>query len=211
MCGIKLIVFGFLLIYVPYLNSYEIITKKHELQSLENLIITKQERFIFIDYEEYFSLQEQILIESKDRKKIKEKLTYFANLNKSLKKLSKKDYKIFIFTIKPKTFDNMQENLHSIGICLHSYHFPVGVTCESSNSYVFIEPYANSKTLLSDNNTGFMDFVIYGNNNKRDLVISNFLQSCSLSFDIIKSSDSETNKPTLRKRNSSLNVSGNNY
>lgn len=211
MYGIKLITLSFLLIYVSYLNSYEIITQKDKLQELENIIITKPERFIFIDYEAYFSAEEKKLIESIDKKKLKEKLYYFVSLSKSLKNLAKKDYKIFFILNKNKNDNNMQEYLHNIGICLHSYHFPFGITCESSNSYLFLEPYSNAKTLFNDNRIGFSDFIIYTNGHNKEDVISNFLHSCSLNCETIKSIKNETAAPTLRKRNSSLNISGNNF
>ena len=140
---------------------------------------------------------------------------HFSLITSKLKNLKEHGYKIFFITSHTKSTSNLQEDLHSIGICIHSYHFPDGITCESAQSYKFFEPYNKAKILFNDTELGFLDFVLYAGQNNKQEIVNEFLQICNLGSSLeeedLKSNSEDSG---LRKRKSNgpnLRSSSNNH
>jgi hypothetical protein len=170
--------------------------------------------FIFIDYDNFFTEFEKELIEHpveyRNKELIFKKYQHFSLITQRLKSLKEDGYKIFFITSHTKSTSNLQEALHSIGICLHSYHFPYGITCESAQSYKFFEPYNKAKILFNDAELGFLDFVLYAGQNSKQELVNEFLRVCNLGEEALKSHIDDSG---LRKRNSNrpnLRTSSNN-
>ena len=186
---------------------------------LENINKNKYfDDFIFIDYDNFFNQSEKELIECSvkysNKQIICKKYQSFSLITKKLINLKHEGYKIFFITSQTKSTSNLQEALHSIGVCIHSYHFPDGITCESAQSYKFFEPYNKAKILFNDTELGFLDFVLYAGQNNKQEIVNEFLQICNLESSLEEDLKSRSEDSGLRKRKSNgpnLRSSSNNF
>ena len=198
----KKILMLFVLIYNFFTTMSAVIISDKDI--LENINKNKYfDDFIFIDYDNFFNQSEKELIECSakytDKQLICKKYQHFSLITKKLKSLKEYGYKIFFITSHTKSTSNLQEALHSIGICIHSYHFPAGITCESAQSYKFFEPYNKAKILFNDTELGFLDFVLYAGQNNKQEIVNEFLRVCNLGEEALKSNSEDSG---LRKRKS---------